>query len=37
MLFSAEWCHWCHIFNEETLTEEEVYNYLNDNFVSVFI
>ena len=37
LLFSAEWCHWCHIFNEETLTEEEVYTYLNDNFVSVFI
>ena len=37
LLFSAEWCHWCHIFNEKTLTDEEVYTYLNDNFVSVFI
>tara|TARA_X000001036_G_scaffold49939_1_gene39903 strand:- start:651 stop:2240 length:1590 start_codon:yes stop_codon:yes gene_type:complete len=37
LLFSAEWCHWCHIFNEKTLTDEEVYTYLNENFVSVFI
>ena len=37
LLFSAEWCHWCHIFGEETLTNEKVYSYLNENYVNIFI
>ena len=37
LLFSAEWCHWCHEFAERTLTRKEVYTYLNENFVNVFI
>ena len=37
LLFSAEWCHWCHEFAERTLVREEVYTYLNQNFVNVFI
>ena len=37
LLFSAEWCHWCHEFAERTLVRKEVYTYLNENFVSVFI
>jgi len=37
LLFSAQWCHWCHVFNEKTLTDEKVYTYLNDNFVNIFI
>ena len=24
LLFAAEWCHWCHVFNEKTLTNEKV-------------
>ncbi len=37
LLFSAEWCHWCHEFAERTLSREEVYAYLNEHFVNVFI
>ncbi len=37
LLFSAEWCHWCHEFAERTLSREEVHAYLNEHFVNVFI
>ena len=37
LLFSAQWCHWCHVFNEKTLKDKKVYTYLNENFVNVFI
>jgi len=37
LLFSAEWCHWCHEFAENTLTRQDVADYLNQNFVNVFI
>ena len=37
LLFSAEWCHWCHELAERTLSREEVYTYLNQNFINVFI
>ena len=37
LLFSAEWCHWCHEFAQHTLSREEVYTYLNQNFVNVFV
>ena len=37
LLFSAEWCHWCHEFADHTLVREEVYDYLNEHFVNVFI
>ena len=37
LLFSAQWCHWCHVFNERTLKNERVYTYLNENFVNIFI
>ena len=37
LLFSAEWCHWCHEFAERTLVRKEVHTYLNQNFVNVFI
>ena len=37
LLFSAEWCHWCHEFADRTLVREEVYGYLNEHFVNVFI
>ena len=37
LLFSAEWCHWCHEFEEHALSREEVYGYLNEHFVNVFI
>ena len=37
LLFAAEWCHWCHVFNEKTLTNEKVISFLNKNFVNIFI
>jgi len=37
LLFSAEWCHWCHEFGDHTLTDDRVADYLNAHFTSVFI
>jgi uncharacterized protein YyaL (SSP411 family) len=37
LLFSAEWCHWCHEFGENTLTDDKVAEFLNGNYSSVFI
>ena len=37
LLFSAEWCHWCHEFAERTLIRKEVHTYLNQHFVNVFV
>lgn len=37
LLFSAEWCHWCHEFAERTLVRQDVADYLNQHFVNVFI
>ena len=37
ILFSAEWCHWCHEFAANTLIRQDVAGYLNQHFVNVFI
>jgi len=37
LLFSAEWCHWCREFSEQTLTQKDVVDYLNQHFTNVFI
>lgn len=37
LLFSAEWCHWCHEFGRNTLTDDRVADYLNANFTSIFV
>jgi len=37
LLFSAEWCHWCHEFGDNTLTDDRVAEYLNANYTSIFI
>jgi len=37
LLFAAEWCHWCEIFAEKTLSKNKIYSYLNKNFVNIFI
>ena len=37
LLFSAEWCHWCHEFGEHTLTDDNVAEYLNANYTNIFI
>ena len=37
LLFSAQWCHWCHEFAQGALAVEKVHAYLNEHFVNVFI
>ena len=32
---SATWCHWCHVFDETTLSDPEVIELLNRDFISV--
>jgi uncharacterized protein YyaL (SSP411 family) len=28
-------CHWCHVMEEESFEDEEIANYINDNYVAV--
>jgi len=37
MLITAVWCHWCHVYRDKTLHKPEVYEYINENFISVFV
>ena len=37
LLFSAQWCHWCKVFEEKTLSKQRVHSFLNEHFVNVFI
>ncbi len=37
LLFAAQWCHWCAVFAEDTLTKKKVYTYLNKHFTNIFI
>ena len=37
LLFSAEWCHWCHEFGENTLRDDKVAEYLNAHYINIFI
>ena len=37
MLITAIWCHWCHVYRDETLHEPEIIEYVNKNFIPVFV
>ncbi len=37
MLITAVWCHWCHVYEEKTLETKEVSDYLNKNYIPVFV
>ena len=37
LLFSAEWCYWCHQFGEFTLKDDKVAEYLNTHYSNIFI
>lgn len=37
LLFSAQWCHWCKVFEEKTLSKPRVHDFLNEHFLNVFI
>jgi len=32
---SAIWCHWCHVMDETTYSDEEVIRFINENFIPV--
>lgn len=32
---SAVWCHWCHVFDETTLSDSQVIEILNRNFICI--
>jgi len=32
---SAIWCHWCHVMDETTYSDEEIINLINENFIPV--
>ena len=37
LVFSAQWCFWCHEFHEKSLQDPRVFQFLNQRFVNVFI
>ena len=37
MLITAIWCYWCHVYRDETLHQAQVVNYINSNFIPVFV
>ena len=37
ILISAVWCFWCKVFDEKALVSENVYSYLNKNYINVFV
>lgn len=37
ILFSAQWCNWCKVFAEKSLSEESVYTYLNKHYINIFV
>src|SRR3989338_54358 len=37
MLITAVWCYWCHVYRDETLHDGQVVDYLNKNFIPVFV
>ncbi len=32
---SAVWCHWCHVMDETTYSDEEVISFVNDRFIPI--
>lgn len=37
MLITAVWCYWCHVYEEKTLETKDVADYINNNYLPVFI
>ena len=37
ILFFAHWCPWCKSFNENTLSEALIYEYLNEHYINIFV
>lgn len=32
---SGVWCHWCHVMDETTYSDEEVIKLINENFIPI--
>jgi len=32
---SAVWCHWCHVMDETTYSDEEIISYINEHFIPI--
>ena len=37
ILISAVWCFWCKVFDEKALVSKNVYEYLNKNYINIFV
>ncbi len=37
MIITAVWCHWCHVYEEKTLETKEVADYINGNYMPIFV
>jgi len=37
MIITAVWCYWCHVYEEKTLETKEVADYINNNFIPIFV
>ncbi|MBI5683190.1 MAG: thioredoxin domain-containing protein [Deltaproteobacteria bacterium] len=37
ILITASWCHWCHVYEENTLEDKEISNYLNTQYIPIFV
>ena len=35
LALSAVWCHWCHVMDETSYSDEQVIDYINENFVPI--
>ncbi|MCY0883294.1 MAG: DUF255 domain-containing protein, partial [Acidianus infernus] len=31
----AAWCHWCHVMDEETYSNQEIAKIINENFIAI--
>ncbi|HBO84362.1 MAG TPA: hypothetical protein DD641_05210 [Deltaproteobacteria bacterium] len=37
ILITASWCYWCHVYEENTLEDKEISNYLNTQYIPIFV
>jgi uncharacterized protein YyaL (SSP411 family) len=37
LLFTADWCHWCHVYEDETIESPEIAAYISRHFVPIVV
>ncbi|MBI5682005.1 MAG: thioredoxin domain-containing protein [Deltaproteobacteria bacterium] len=37
MLITAVWCYWCHVYREKTLETKDIAEYINNNYIPIFV